>query len=228
MIREIRIKNGLTQKQFADKYNVTSQAVSKWERGFSIPDITILSAICKDFSIDLNELVQSDYKKRKKFSQKNNGFLWISIIGAIVLMIIGLWIIYQENNFEFKTISSSCTDFEISGSISYNKRKSAIYISNIDYCGLDKDEVYSELVCILYEVDKNSQIKIASYEYKKDEKITLETFLKNVRFTINNYSSVCEKFQDDNLFLVIKARDKNDKTISYDIPLTLNSNCNKE
>lgn len=34
-IKEIRTKNNLTQKQFADKYNVTYQAVSKWENGIS-------------------------------------------------------------------------------------------------------------------------------------------------------------------------------------------------
>ena len=36
MIKEIRKKNHLTQKQFADKYGVTYQAVSKWENGKNI------------------------------------------------------------------------------------------------------------------------------------------------------------------------------------------------
>lgn len=34
-IKEIRAKNNLTQKQLADKYHVTYQAVSKWENGLS-------------------------------------------------------------------------------------------------------------------------------------------------------------------------------------------------
>ncbi len=32
-IKDIRKKHNLTQKQLADKYNVTYQAVSKWENG---------------------------------------------------------------------------------------------------------------------------------------------------------------------------------------------------
>ena len=35
-IKEIRKKNKLTQKDLADKYNVTYQAVSKWENGVSL------------------------------------------------------------------------------------------------------------------------------------------------------------------------------------------------
>lgn len=33
LIKEIRKTNHLTQKQLAEKYHVTFQAVSKWERG---------------------------------------------------------------------------------------------------------------------------------------------------------------------------------------------------
>ena len=40
-IKEIRKKNNLTQKDLADKYNVTYQAVSKWENGKNMPDIWI-------------------------------------------------------------------------------------------------------------------------------------------------------------------------------------------
>lgn len=35
-IKDIRKKHNLTQKQLADKYNVTYQAVSKWENGISL------------------------------------------------------------------------------------------------------------------------------------------------------------------------------------------------
>lgn len=37
IIKNIRKKYNLTQKQLADKYNVTYQAVSKWENGLSFP-----------------------------------------------------------------------------------------------------------------------------------------------------------------------------------------------
>ena len=49
IIKEIRKKNNLTQKQLAEKLNVTYQAVSKWENGKNFPDIAILKKISEEF-----------------------------------------------------------------------------------------------------------------------------------------------------------------------------------
>ena len=56
LIKDIRNKNNLTQKEFADKYSVTYQAVSKWENGKNLPDISLLHQICHDFNINLDYL----------------------------------------------------------------------------------------------------------------------------------------------------------------------------
>ena len=45
-IAEHRRALGLTQRQFAERLYVTDSAVSKWERGLSYPDITLLHDIC--------------------------------------------------------------------------------------------------------------------------------------------------------------------------------------
>ena len=45
LITELRKEKGLTQKQLADALNVTDKAVSKWERGLSFPDISMLEPI---------------------------------------------------------------------------------------------------------------------------------------------------------------------------------------
>ncbi len=53
IIKEIRVQNHLTQKEFATKYGVTYQAVSKWENGKNMPDIALMKQICDDFHIEL-------------------------------------------------------------------------------------------------------------------------------------------------------------------------------
>ena len=68
-IRDIRKKAGLTQQMFAQKYGVTYQAVSKWENGRNIPDLTILKQICCDYNINLNDLLDG---KEGYNIEKNN------------------------------------------------------------------------------------------------------------------------------------------------------------
>ncbi len=48
---------GLTQSDLASAVGVTAQAVSKWERGSSCPDISILDEIADTLGISLSELL---------------------------------------------------------------------------------------------------------------------------------------------------------------------------
>ena len=48
---------GLTQREFADKLFVTESAVSKWERGMSYPDITLIRDICAILQVSEHELL---------------------------------------------------------------------------------------------------------------------------------------------------------------------------
>ena len=65
IIKEIRKNNNLTQADLANKYNVTYQAVSKWENGKNIPDISILKQMSKDFNIDINDLLDGKVNNKK-------------------------------------------------------------------------------------------------------------------------------------------------------------------
>ena len=47
----------MTQREFADKLFVTGSAVSKWERGMSYPDITLLRDICEILGVSEHELL---------------------------------------------------------------------------------------------------------------------------------------------------------------------------
>lgn len=57
-ITELRKEKGLTQKQLAESLNVTDKAVSKWERGLSFPDISMLEPISRVLDISIMELLE--------------------------------------------------------------------------------------------------------------------------------------------------------------------------
>lgn len=63
-ICERRINLRLTQEDIAKTLGVSPQAVSKWERGLSIPDVSIIVELARKLEISLDELLlESDYYK---------------------------------------------------------------------------------------------------------------------------------------------------------------------
>ena len=226
LIKEIRIKNNLTQSQFADRYNVSYQAVSKWENGKNLPDITLLTQICKDFNIDINEILNCSTNKiiNRKL---NNNYIIVGLMVLLLIICLVCFILCRGNNyFVFKTITSNCNHFTISGSIAYNKNKSYLYISNVEYCGGDDNTDYKSIECTLYERKSNdTEISLGKYSYDDSNLIKLEKFLENVEIKLDDFSKQCSKYTKDSLYLEINATDNQNKITTYKIPLSLENNC---
>lgn len=215
LIKQLRKKDNLTQAQFANKYNVTFQAVSKWENGKSLPDIVLLKQICKDYNISIDEVLEGEINKKNKY---------LLLIPLIVILIIGLVFILKKDDFEFKTLSSSCSNFKISGSIAYNNNKSHLHLSNIDYCGNDDNNDYVKIECTLYEKKQNINKELDKLYYDNDE-LKLKDFLENIEFDLEDFSKMCRSYDNDSLYLEINATTKDNKTTNYKVSLSINE-CN--
>ena len=57
IICQYRQMRKMTQEEFASRIGVTAQAVSKWERGNGMPDVSLLAGICKVLSISAGALI---------------------------------------------------------------------------------------------------------------------------------------------------------------------------
>ncbi len=216
-IKKIRKDNNLTQKELADKYGVTYQAVSKWENGINLPDTLLIKQISKDFKVSLDDIFEGEYSK-----QKRKKWPFLILILLLIIIIISIFLIKDNSNFKFKTINSNCSEFTISGSISYNKTKSAIFINEIEYCGKNVNEEYKKIDCTLYE--KNNNVEQQVNNYNKEGPIKLEEFLKEVTFAIDNYVGLSREYQENSFYLIINATNKENKTIVYNVPLVLKEN----
>lgn len=211
IIKKLRKDSNLTQNELAEKLGVTYQAVSKWETGKNMPDISILRLISKEFNVNLDYLIDG------KNTNKNKVFKLIIVL--VILIILGsLLFHYFINGFEFKTLNSKCSVFNIQGSISYDQKKSSIYISNIEYCDEDNNE-YINISCELLEKSDNLTNKISEYNYNDLQSITIKEFLSKVSFAVDNYIPVCKNYKNSSLQLLIKATDKNNKVITYEVPI---------
>lgn len=218
IIKEIRKNNNLTQKELADKLFVTYQAVSKWENNKSIPDIAILKKISELYNIDLNNLTNT--KKR------NNTIYFILIIIFLILSLTITILITKNHShdFEMRTIETTCNDFNLSGTIAYNKDKTAIFISEIDYCGLNKDQIYDTITSTLYQNENNKEKIIITNKEKNN--LSLNDYLKDLTYHVDNYKSTCLDYNKNELYIKIELQKKNESTITYTIPLKINDTCN--
>lgn len=103
LIVYLRKKHGLTQQELADKLNITPKAISKWECGIGLPDVTMLKEISKVFNITTDELLNGELKEKE---QKQPPYLLIIIILIILLVIIIIIKIPKEEN---SKIINNCT-----------------------------------------------------------------------------------------------------------------------
>lgn len=69
-IRKLRIEHGLTQEKLADFLGVSFQAVSKWERGDTVPDIFMLPTIAAFFGVTTDHLLCFDQIEMEKDIEK--------------------------------------------------------------------------------------------------------------------------------------------------------------
>ncbi len=102
-IIELRKSAGLTQNELAEKLNYSDKAVSKWERGESLPDITVIRDIADMFGVTVDYMLQEEHPgaqpeteaeaeatiaKAGEVRRRNLNHLMIALISAA-----GVWLL---------------------------------------------------------------------------------------------------------------------------------------
>ena len=71
-ILKLRKEKNMTQQELADKLNVTDRAVSHWENGRSLPDVSLFKPLCEIFGISVNELISGEKLSKDKIIKKSD------------------------------------------------------------------------------------------------------------------------------------------------------------
>lgn len=59
IIAVLRRERGMTQKELADRLNITDKAVSKWERGLALPDTAAIPKLAEIFGVSVEDLISA-------------------------------------------------------------------------------------------------------------------------------------------------------------------------
>ena len=98
-IAALRKESEMTQFELAEKLNYSDKAISKWERGESIPDVTILKQIADIFSVTVDYLLEEEHSSKKTIiefyhrKKINRGFITGMSLALVWLVTLILFVI---------------------------------------------------------------------------------------------------------------------------------------
>ena len=106
-ITALRKNNKLTQAELAEKLNYSDKAISRWERGDTLPDIDVLCKICDIFGVTFEYLIntESEHKKNRQMDKFQLGNrITITLLAISLAWLIATCIyVYYDIFFETKT-----------------------------------------------------------------------------------------------------------------------------
>lgn len=69
-IQEMRKEQALTQRELAEKLNISDKTVSKWETGNGLPEVGLMLPLCETLQISVNELLSGERLDEKRYYKK--------------------------------------------------------------------------------------------------------------------------------------------------------------
>ena len=151
IIKELREKEQLTQLELADVIGVSDKAISKWETGKGLPDITLIEPLSKALKVSIIELMNGEYiiNQNKSSNMLKSKFSVCPICGNIIHTMgeninsccgISLPILEAENENKKNIINCKIIENEYYISIEHDMTKEH-YISFIAYITNDRCEI---------------------------------------------------------------------------------------
>jgi transcriptional regulator with XRE-family HTH domain len=107
-IKFYRIKKGLTQNELAELLHISKQAVSKWETGRGLPDLSLLPKIASELGVSVEVLLNG--KRYHKFLIINLMLIVISVL----FILVPLSVSFQRMMYSNVHVFSNTNDYSIS------------------------------------------------------------------------------------------------------------------
>ena len=190
LLTTLRKKNGISQKEMAERLSVSTSAVSKWEHGKNLPDMTMLGSIAETLQVSCDELlnpektlerlVNPEPQKEALSKKKHRRIVKIVVLVGILVIAAGLLLGYMVKHREptFQQIGTRYIDDPDWGytyEISYVVKGEVTGRSINEYLDEVRNEVDRE------EIGTNV-VKTSYYRNKEDALAWKETDMRGYTF----------------------------------------------
>ena len=105
LLTTLRKKNGISQKEMAERLSVSTSAVSKWEHGKNLPDMTMLGSIAETLQVSCDELLNPEKtlerlsnpepQKEVLLKKKHTQVVKIAVLVGILVIAAGILLGYM-------------------------------------------------------------------------------------------------------------------------------------
>ena len=228
-ILELRKDKKMTQQELADKIGVSDRAISKWENGRGMPDISLMKPLCEILDITLNELIsgekidKKEYQKKSdenifktiKYTNKKTNFFkkFLICLISVFLILILMFIIDVRKMNQNEEVVFSTWGFDYFPAINLNDEEIEIAVRNYliekgdnESKHYDGEKTFVSMrVFLLDEVTKDDHYNF--YAWVLEGKY----YLENNEIKESSASSIPYKF-------VIKKKDGKFIVVDYKIP----------
>lgn len=150
-ISELRKKSGMTQQDLAAKLNYTDKAISKWERGESIPDVMVLKQIADMNGVTVDYLLTDIHEApepvaeektevettKRRQSLRTRGFVTGMSVLLVWIAALVLFIVFDTASLDYRSnwvvfacaVPASFIVWLVMNSIWFNRRRNYLIIS---------------------------------------------------------------------------------------------------
>ena len=87
-LSDLRKKNGLTQLELAEKLNYSDKAVSKWEKGESLPGVEVLYKLSKLYGVSLDFIVGEETVKTATAPKARRKYNIITLLSVLAVWLL--------------------------------------------------------------------------------------------------------------------------------------------
>lgn len=209
----------ITQQELGDKLGVTDKAVSKWETGIALPDVSLYKDLCEILNISVEELLNGEDNKSIPIDKKKNIIIiCLSIIVSFLLVIsllLGIFFYQNYNKVHVYDLESASNEFRVDGKLIVIGDKSYISINNVKYNHKNNFIISN----IDYELLYRKRV-LVEFNEKNDSLIFLEDYLNNFAFFCEFIENI-DLNQNDFLKLKMNVKLENDELVAYYIKIKI-------
>lgn len=218
-----RKEKGLTQSQLGDILGVTSKAVSKWETGVAIPDVSLFPEVTKVLNITIEELLKGEDDKVIPVDKKKNYIIFglVGLLSLLIILFVILFIYFKDNysKVEIYKIESANNNFLVDGTLMNINGKSYLSITNVDYIGNELD-LLENVSDFKYELYYDDHLLYVGEKVVYVDSINLKNTLLSVSFECGSNNSLV---YSDPFVLKIYYNNEENNILKINIPIVANN-----